>query len=180
MKTKIQILRILRILASIIIVGVVVFPIYFMLLTSFRPVNESLSSPPNFVLNFATASFKYYGIVLSGKIGSSTNAYGLPTFFMNSILISFVTTFVVIFVSLLAGYSLTRYSNWFSRLISHVLLICYLIPTIGLLIPMFVMAVNMGLNNSLQGLIIFETAGALPLGIWLGKAYMSGLPVDIE
>lgn len=180
MKIKKQCLRAIRILLSLFSVLIIIFPIYWMLLTSFRPVTESLSSPPNFFLNLESATLKYYQTVLSGKIGSSTNAYGFPTFFMNSVIISCITTSVTIFVSLFAAYSLVRYSNLFSRMLSHILLICYLIPTIALLIPMFVMAVNLKLNNSLFGLTIFEIASALPLGIWLAKSYIKGLPVELE
>lgn len=172
--------RCLRILLSLLLVALIVFPIYWMLLTSFRPVTESLSNPPNFLLDLKTATLKSYKTVLSGKIGSATNAYGFPTFFMNSVVVSCVTTFVTIFVSLMAAYSLVRYNNVFSRMLSHILLVCYLIPTIALLIPMFVMAVRLKLNNSLTGLTIFEIAGALPLGIWLAKAYVKGLPLELE
>lgn len=180
MKTKKKALNAVRILLSLVSVLIIIFPIYWMLLTSFRPVTESLSSPPNFLLHLKSATWKYYQTVLSGKIGSSTNAYGFPTFFMNSVFISCITTFVTIFVSLFAAYSLVRYSNFFSRMLSHILLICYLIPTIALLIPMFVMAVDLKLNNSLYGLTIFEIASALPLGIWLAKSYIKGLPVELE
>lgn len=180
MKTKKKSLKAVRILLSLVSVLIIIFPIYWMLLTSFRPVTESLSSPPNFLLHLKSATWKYYQTVLSGKIGSSTNAYGFPTFFMNSVFISCITTFVTIFVSLFAAYSLVRYSNLFSRMLSHILLICYLIPTIALLIPMFVMAVDLKLNNSLYGLTIFEIASALPLGIWLAKSYIKGLPVELE
>lgn len=180
MKTKKKALNAVRILLSLVSVLIIIFPIYWMLLTSFRPVTESLSSPPNFLLHLKSATWKYYQTVLSGKIGSSTNAYGFPTFFMNSVFISCITTFVTIFVSLFAAYSLVRYSNLFSRMLSHILLICYLIPTIALLIPMFVMAVDLKLNNSLYGLTIFEIASALPLGIWLAKSYIKGLPVELE
>lgn len=172
--------RVLRIALSLLLVAIIVFPIYWMLLTSFRPVTESLSSPPNFMLNLKTATPKYYQTVLQGKIGSATNAYGFPTFFMNSVVISCITTAVTIFVSLMAAYSLVRFDNAFSRLLSHILLICYLIPTIALLIPMFVMAVKLKLNNSLFGLTVFEIASALPLGIWLAKAYIKGLPQELE
>lgn len=170
----------MRVVLSILLVAIIIFPIYWMLLTSFRPVTESLSSPPNFFINLKTVTIKFYETVLSGKIGSSTNTYGFPTFFMNSVIISSITTLVTVFVSLLAAYSLVRFSNRFSNFLSHVLLVCYLIPTIGLLIPMFVMAVDLKLNNSLWGLIIFEIAGALPLGVWLAKAYIKGLPVELE
>lgn len=172
--------RWLRILLSWLVVAIIVFPIYWLILTSVRPVDETLSYPPKFLLNPSTITLRHYQTVLSGKIGSSTNQYGLPTFFMNSIVISSVTTIVTVFISLFAGYSLVRVKFKGRNLISHLVLLCYLIPTIGLLIPMFTLAVNMHLNNTLGGLILFEAATCLPLGIWFTKAFLKGLPIGVE
>lgn len=175
-KTK----RLLRIVLSCATVAIVIFPIYWLILTSIRPVDETLSYPPNFFPNFSTVTLRHYLTVLSGKIGSSTNKYGLPTFFLNSVIVSSITTIATVFISLFAAYSLVRVYFKGRQLISHLILLCYLIPGIGLLIPMFTLAVNMGLNNTLQGLILFQTATCLPLGIWFSKAFIKGLPISVE
>ncbi len=172
--------RIVRIVFSVLVVCVVIFPIYWLVLTSVRPIDETLSYPPNFLPNFSTVTLKHYATVLSGRIGSSTNQYGLPTFFLNSVIVSTATSAITIFISLFAAYSLVRIPFKGSRLFSHLILFCYLIPGIGLLIPMFTMAVNMKLNNTLQGLILFQTATCLPLGIWFAKAFIKGLPLSVE
>ena len=172
--------RSLRILLSVLVVFTVIFPIYWLILTSLRPIGETLSYPPNFLPDFHTVTLRHYLTVLSGKIGSSTNQYGLPTFFLNSVFVSTSTAAISIFISLFAGYSLVRVPFKGSRIFSHLILFCYLIPGIGLLIPMFTLAVNMRLNNSLQGLVLFQTATSLPLGIWFAKAFIKGLPLSVE
>ena len=172
--------RYLRISLAWISVGIVIFPIYWLVLTSIRPIPESLSTPPNFLPNPSTMTIRHYQTVLSGQIGSATNVHGFPTFFRNSVFISGITTTITIIASLLAAYSLVRVPYAGRRMISHLIMVCHMIPAIALLIPMFVLAVNMGINDTLQGLILFQTAANLPLGIWFAKAFLMGLPLDIE
>lgn len=170
----------IRISLAFLVVFVIVFPIYWIILTSLRPIDETLSYPPNFLPRLSTVSFRHYATVLKGKIGSSTNAYGLPTFFGNSLIVSTASTAITLFASLLAAYSLVRIRFRGSRLVSHLILVCYLIPGIGLLIPMFVLAVKLKLNNTLIGLVLFQSAAGLPLGIWFAKAFLKGIPLSIE
>ena len=84
--------RMIRITVSWIVVMIILFPIYWILLTSVRPVDEILAYPPKFLPDLTTASTRHYATVLSGKMGSSTNQYGLPTFFLNSVILSVTTT----------------------------------------------------------------------------------------
>lgn len=179
MKTRAWV-RWLRIITAVLLVAIVAFPIYWLILTSLRPVTETLSSPPNLLPNPSTLTLRYYQVVLSGRIGSSTNQYGLPTFFRNSVIVSGLTTLATLLISMLAAYSLVRVPFRGRNLISHLILVCYLIPSIGLLIPMFTLAVQLGLNNNLHGLILFQTATCLPLGIWFAKAFLKGLPLSVE
>ncbi len=170
----------IRIICSWLIMFIIIYPIYWIIVSSVRPVDEILSYPPKLLPNISTMTFKHYITVLNGEIGSSTNSYGLITFLKNSIIISVLTTSIALFVSLLAGYSLVRVSFKGSKIASHIILACHLMPGVALLIPMFMMAVKLHLNNSLYGLILFQSAGALPLGIWLTKAFLKGIPISIE
>lgn len=180
MNKKKRIRRFVRIVFAWLAVAVIIFPIYWIALTSIRPIEEILTYPPKFLPNPRTVTLKYYKTVLSGKIGSSTNQYGLPTFFLNSVFITGITTAAVIFLSLLAGYSLVRVPFRGRKLVSHLILLCYLIPSIALMIPMFSMAVKLKLNNTLHGVILFQIAMNLPLGIWFTKAFITGIPESLE
>jgi ABC-type glycerol-3-phosphate transport system permease component len=172
--------RILRIVGAWLVVMIIIFPIYWIGLTSIRPVDEILTYPPRFFPDVKTVSLDHYKTVLSGKIGSSTNQYGLPTFFMNSVILAITTTLITIFISLFAAYGLVRVSFKGRKLMSHLILLCYLIPGIALMIPMFSMAVRLRLNNTLGGVVLFQIAMNLPLGIWFTKAFIKGIPESLE
>lgn len=172
--------RIIRITVSWIVVMIILFPIYWILLTSIRPVDEILAYPPKFLPDLGTASARHYATVLSGKMGSSTNQYGLPTFFMNSVILSVVTTAVTVFISLFTAYGLVRVRFRGRNMALHLILLCYLVPGIALMIPMFTIAVQLRLNNTLAGVILFQIAMNLPLGIWFAKAFIQGIPESLE
>lgn len=172
--------RMIRITVSWIVVMIILFPIYWILLTSVRPVDEILAYPPKFLPDLTTASTRHYATVLSGKMGSSTNQYGLPTFFLNSVILSVTTTAVTVFISLFTAYGLVRVRFRGRSLVSHLILLCYLVPGIALMIPMFTIAVQLRLNNTLAGVILFEIAMNLPLGIWFAKAFIQGIPESLE
>ena len=172
--------RMIRITVSWIVVMIILFPIYWILLTSVRPVDEILAYPPKFLPDLTTASTRHYATVLSGKMGSSTNQYGLPTFFLNSVILSVTTTAVTVFISLFTAYGLVRVRFRGRNLASHLILLCYLVPGIALMIPMFTIAVQLRLNNTLAGVILFQIAMNLPLGIWFAKAFIQGIPESLE
>ncbi len=172
--------RMIRITVSWIVVMIILLPIYWILLTSVRPVDEILAYPPKFLPDLTTASTRHYATVLSGKMGSSTNQYGLPTFFLNSVILSVTTTAVTVFISLFTAYGLVRVRFRGRNLASHLILLCYLVPGIALMIPMFTIAVQLRLNNTLAGVILFQIAMNLPLGIWFAKAFIQGIPESLE
>jgi len=158
----------------------IVFPIYWMFLTSIRPLQESISVPPRVLPDPSTVTLKHYQRILSGRIAALDVSYGLPTFFMNSLIVGAMTTVLSAALSTFAGYALVRlrFAGW--RLISHLIMICYLIPGIALMVPVFVLAVQLHLNNSLTGLILVQAAGNLPLSIWMLKAYFKALPEEVD
>ena len=172
--------RMIRITVSWIVVMIILFPIYWILLTSVRPVDEILAYPPKFLPDLTPASTRHSATVLSGKMGSSTNQYGLPTFFLNSVILSVTTTAVTVFISLFTAYGLVRVRFRGRNLASHLILLCYLVPGIALMIPMFTIAVQLRLNNTLAGVILFQIAMNLPLGIWFAKAFIQGIPESLE
>ncbi len=179
-KTGRRLTDVVRKLLILFCVFLIVFPIYWMFLTSIRPLQESISVPPRVLPDPATVTLKHYQRILSGRIAALDVSYGLPTFFVNSLIVGAMTTLISVALSTLAGYALVRlrFAGW--RIVSHLIMVCYLIPGIALMLPMFVLAVRLGLNNSLTGLILVQAAGNLPLSIWMLKAYFKSLPEEVD
>jgi multiple sugar transport system permease protein len=106
-----------------------------------------------------------------------------PTLFLqtrNSLLIAFAVSFLVVLISILSAYALARMTFRFSRTYAQIILFSYLFPGTVLIFPMTFLLLQYGLYNSLQGLIVAETAVTTPFAIWLLTGYFKSLPKEIE
>jgi multiple sugar transport system permease protein len=59
-------------------------------------------------------------------------------------------------------------------------LFTYLLPSVVLILPLYLMMVWLGLANSLLSLVIAYTTFALPYALWLLRSFMQGIPDDLE
>ena len=62
----------------------------------------------------------------------------------------------------------------------YVILFMTALPMIAVIVPVYKMFLNIGLLDSIPGVILYLTASALPYGIWLMKNFMDGVPVELE
>lgn len=87
---------------------------------------------------------------------------------------------LVVGVSAMAGYALSRLQFPGRRSMLGITLILHSFPTITLLIGIFFVLRNLGLYNTLTGVIFVQVAFELPLGIWLMKGFFDGVSWDME
>jgi len=59
-------------------------------------------------------------------------------------------------------------------------LFTYLLPSVVLIIPLYLLIVRMGLANTLTSLVLAYTTFALPYALWLLRSFMRGIPADLE
>lgn len=162
--------EIVRVLALIIATLVVLFPIIWMLLTSFKTFEELFfTNNPSFIPRKPTL-VNYWTVL-------TTTTF--LTNLLNSTLVAISTTISTVFLSLFGAYSLSKY-RWPGRqTTSRLILFTYMVPAILLIIPIFLTIDRLGLINSLWSLVIIEIAFALPFSIWLLKGFFDGLPDEI-
>ena len=102
------------------------------------------------------------------------------TYFGNSVIVSVATTVLVIVVGVLGAYSLVRFSYPGRERLAQLVLFTYLLPSVVLIIPLYLMLVSLGLANTLFSLTIAYTTFALPFALWLLRSFMAGIPQDLE
>ena len=99
---------------------------------------------------------------------------------MNSFIVSIVTVLITLLFSIPGAYALARLKfpgkEWFS---GSVILI-YLIPSIVLVIPLYAVFSQLGLRNSLFGLIIVYPATTIPVALYMLRGYFSTLSSEID
>ena len=152
------------------VVLAVAFPLAWMVLTSFKPQTELFRRPPTFLPE--TWTLEHYRTLLTG-----TN---FLTYFRNSVVLSTATTLVVVAVATLGAYSLVRFRYRGREALAVLVLFTYLLPSVVLILPLYLMLVSLGLSNTLASLVIAYTTFALPYALWLLRSFMAGIPEDLE
>lgn len=100
--------------------------------------------------------------------------------FMNSLIMAVSTMVLVILLSGLAAYPLSRYQFPFKAQIMYLILFASALPILALVTPLYAMYVVLNLQDTLLGCILFFTASSLPFSIWLMKNFLDSVPLELE
>lgn len=149
---------------------VMVTPFLYMLSTSFKGQAYVLTVPPQFVPDPATLA-NYEQAWTSQDFGR---------YFVNSVLVASVSTVLSVLFSSMMAYAFARFSFPGRELIFRVLLIGLMVPAMMLIIPQFVLARQLGLIDTLPGLIVFYVAGTLSLNTFLLRGFFESIPVELD
>ncbi len=141
-------------------------------MASIRPLPEILNGWWN---------FEVFNPTLRGFIGAWTHPTApLSRALLNSLIVTIPSTFLPIFVAALGAYSFARFKFPTRDLLFLVIVLLQTIPQQMVIIPIFNIAVRLGLYNNYLGLILVHTAFALPWQIFFLRNFFSILPVEVE
>lgn len=157
-------------LLSWLVTFVFVFPVYWMVITSFKPRSEITSLPQTLYPHDFTT--EHYAHLLFDT--------QFPLFFWNSILVAAGTVVLTVFASVLGGYGLARLDFRFKRIAGNSILFGYMFPALLLGIPLFLIWNEIGIDNTRIGLVLAQTAGTLPFGTWLMWNFFSSVDRSYE
>lgn len=146
------------------------FPLIWMVVTSLRPQNELIRIPPSLIPHHIT--FEHYARML----------WETPflRYFSNSLILATSTTALVVLIGTLGAYSLVRFSYRGRETLATLVLFTYLLPSVVLILPLYLLMVKIGLANTLASLVVAYTTFALPYALWLLRSFMAGIPEDLE
>lgn len=151
-------------------IGVIVFPLFWMVVTSLKPQTELFRRPPGFLPE--TVTFEHYWKLLRET--------PFLHYFANSMILATSTTLVVIAIATLGAYSLVRFRYRGRETLALMVLFTYLLPSVVLIIPLYLLMVALGISNTIFSLVIAYTTFALPYALWLLRSFMAGIPEDLE
>ena len=152
------------------IVLAVAFPLIWMVLTSIKPQSELFHIPPSILPQSIT--FEHYRQLLEET--------PFLKYFGNSVLLACSTTVLVVAVGTLGAFSLVRFRYPGRDRMALLVLATYLLPSVVLIIPLYLLMVWIGVANSLFSLVIAYTTFSLPYALWLLRSFMAGIPADLE
>lgn len=149
---------------------VLLFPLYWMLVTALRPGNQLLSYPPRFFPTDLT--LEAFRRVLGETL--------IFRWFLNSTIITVATMVIAVPISALAGYAMSRFRYAGVRETGYFLLVARMLPASLLIIPLYFIFVRLGLNDSYLAVIIANTTFVVPFGAWMLKGFFDSIPRELE
>ena len=108
------------------------------------------------------------------------SASGTPQLLVNSIVIAGGGTIVCILLAMFSGYAFSRFRFPGRRTILFGILLIRVIPPTATIAPLYVLVLDLHLNNSYLGIILVEAAFNLPLALWLLKGFFDAIPPSLE
>ncbi len=155
---------------ALLLCAVMVFPVFWMLSTAFKPDDEINGDTPTW-------------FSLSPTLQHFRDAMNRPYFWdtvQNSLVVVCVTVVASIVLAFLAAVALAKY-RFTGRKVFLVLMIGILmLPAAGLVIPLYVVLARYHLTNTLTGVILTYMTFVLPFAVWTLRGFVLGIPKDLE
>lgn len=148
----------------------ILFPLYWMFITSVRPRADVLTRQPT---------------VLPGEVtlANYERLFFFSDFLMylqNTVIVMIGVVLITTTLATLGGYGLTRFDIPYQDTFAKGILFGYMFPAILLAIPMYILWSQLGIINSYIGLMLAETALALPFSLWIMWKFFQTVPPSLE
>ncbi|WP_414942571.1 carbohydrate ABC transporter permease [Amycolatopsis sp. cmx-11-51] len=168
--------RLIAEIICVVIAGMVAFPVYWMVLSAFKPTGQiQAENPRPWTL---TPTLEHFERVLSGE--------GFALFFLNSVIVAVVVVALSLLLSFLSAVALTRFNFKGKTVLLVMVLVAQMVPVEALTIPLFFLMRSVGDvapafgTNHLGSLILVHLAFSLPFAIWMLRGFVAAVPQELE
>jgi len=165
--------RIIFNLITIVILVIFLFPIYWMINTSFKSVDEIFARIPTFFPQNPTLEGYYHQLFVRGTVPFWRT-------FMNSVIIASLATIISAGLATFAAYGLARFKLRFTESILFVVLLAQMIPGVLFLSPMFISFQRMNVLNTYFAPVMFTALQSVPFCIIVMRPYFLTIPKELE
>ncbi|SAK82785.1 carbohydrate ABC transporter permease [Caballeronia ptereochthonis] len=142
------------------------FPIFWMTITAFKTEQQAYSSSLFFTPTLE--SFR--------EVFARSNYFG---FALNSVLISVGVTVICLLLAVPCAYAMAFFPTRKTQSVLLWMLSTKMMPSVGVLVPIYLLWKNTGLLDTVSGLIIVYTLINLPIAVWMAFTYFNEVPKDI-
>lgn len=151
---------------------VILIPMYFMLVSSFKQNMEIFNTPLGLPKNFDLSNYQ--------KLFDPRNAFNLGEAAYSSLLITFLSEVLTLVLAFPAAYAIARLNSKLAPYVESLFGFGFLIPAFTVMLPIFLLMANFGLLHNRLSLILFYPATRLPISVIILASYLRQVPRDIE
>lgn len=166
-----------------------IFPIYWVVITSFKDSATVYAKTPKFFPFIDYKPSLLGWIHLIGKTVPGEASYMVmpvlgekAIYLKNSLIVAFGSSLITLILGIMAGYALTRFTftKWKNDDISFFILSQRMFPPVALAMPFFLLFTWARLIDKIPSLIIVYSIMNLPIVTWIVKEFFTDIPVDLE
>lgn len=161
--------RLGRILGLAFLIALVLPPVYYMVIVSLKP-RSSIYRTPSWLPERSSLD-NYVKVLVDDQFLTNIG---------NSVIVAAATTALAMILGVLAAYAIARIRFPGRNLAGQLILMSYLTPLVLLFIPLSVVVGNLGLADTLTGLVLVYLTFAVPLCTWLILGHFREFPPDLE
>jgi ABC-type glycerol-3-phosphate transport system permease component len=165
---------------GLIIFVVLVFPIAWLVDTSFKDAYASRAIPPQYIPLHPT--LEVYQAFFAGEAGAATTRELQYWYVMvlNSLYVSITPAILATIIGTLAGYGFARFAFPGGMVLLTVLLLGQMFPGPSLFVPIYFVVTALGLHDNLNALVLVYTAFHVPVATWLMSGFIRTIPLELE
>lgn len=152
---------------------IAIFPVFWILISSFKPQQEIEGSISLSILPHHWQVSNYVHVL-------TDNDHIFVTWLWNSIVVAFFTTVIGVFLAATAAYAFSRYRFPGYRPALTSFLITQMFPPAILIVPIYNIILHLGLLNQKLGLVLAYCTTAVPFCVWMLKGYFDTIPISLE
>ena len=155
---------------GLLVLAVMIFPVYWMVATAFKPGRDILRIDPKFVPSPAT-------------LANFDDAIHRPYFWdnvKNTVIIVCAVVVLSLAIGFLAAVAIARFNFYGRRAFIAVIIGVQMIPTAAMIIPLYILLARADQVDRLTGVIVTYLTFVLPFTVWTLRGFVMGIPKDLE
>ncbi len=153
----------------------VLFPLFWMIMTSFKPPNEWVTYPPTWIPTEPT--MRNYLFIIFGHVGYSGTYPSAVIPYLNTVFVSVISTLATMVIGVLGSYSLSRFRTGGPLMLISIIM-PRMFPPMALIIPLMIFFQMIRAIDTYWGLIIVYVGFTLPYSVLMLKGFMDGVPKE--
>jgi multiple sugar transport system permease protein len=168
-------IRIFKGIGFVVFTIIVALPFYVMVMTSLKSQQALLANPLDLSIDLSQGFdglFRSYVELFT--------QFNFGRYLMVSAIVSVGTVILTLLFSVPGAYAVSRLRFPGQALLSRSVLLIYMVPAIVLVIPLYAVFSQLGLRNTLTGLLIVYPATTIPVALYMLQGYFRGLPSELE
>lgn len=159
--------------AAVIFTLIYLFPLYWMVITSFKTKEEIFSAVPT----FWPSSFSLDAYITQFTVHDGISMF---SYLKNSLIIAVGATLISTVLAMFAAYGLSRYKMKRKQILVLILTVTQMLPMVMFLAPMLQTFNMLGITGSYASVILFDALFSIPMSIIILRPYFSSVPKELE